>query len=38
LPFILTKSVDIPIKGGEHLMIMNKAAEISALLSKKVAV
>ncbi len=37
LPFFLTKSVDVSIKGGEHLMIMNKAAEISALLLKKVS-
>jgi hypothetical protein len=37
LPFFLTKSVDVRIKGGEHLMIMNKAAEISALLSKKIS-
>ncbi len=37
LPFFLTKSVDVRIKGGEHLMIMNKATEISALLSKKIS-
>lgn len=37
LPFWLTKSVDIQLPKGEHLMIMNKAAEISALLSKKIS-
>jgi pimeloyl-ACP methyl ester carboxylesterase len=37
LPFFLTKWVDVRIKGGEHLMIMNKAKEISAILSKKIS-
>jgi len=37
LPFWLTKSVDTQLPKGEHLMIMNKAAEISALLSKKIS-
>ncbi len=36
LPFWLLKSVDMQLPKGEHLMIMNKAAEISALLSKKI--
>ncbi len=37
LPFFLTKSVDVSINGGEHLMIMNKAKAISALLAKKIS-
>ena len=36
LPFWLTKSVDVTLPKGEHLMIMNKAKEISDLLSKKI--
>jgi len=36
LPFWLTKSVDEVLHKGEHLMIMNKAKEITTLLSKKI--
>lgn len=37
LPFWLTKKVDVQLAKGEHLMIMNKATQISALLSKKIS-